>query len=130
MQTPELDWLAIVLAGEPVVDIGQIDARQRRALESAARKGAILKYRGCWNTLSPDWGLGPLKTIFAPLPPSVAAPSAVPTPPRNRGGRPVTCDALAIRAALADGAGASAVAKALGISRASVYRLRLASSQS
>ena len=56
-------------SGEPVVCLGQISPQQRRKMERWHKKGKLLKWRGYWNTHSPHFGIGPLKTIFArPLP--------------------------------------------------------------
>lgn len=56
-----------------VVNIGQISPELKRSLERRVRSGELFKYRGYWNTLSPDWGIGPLKTIYARVPVSRAA---------------------------------------------------------
>jgi hypothetical protein len=55
----------IVLRGG-VPDIGQIDGAVARDLDRLVHQGVLVKYRGYWDTLSPDFGLGPLKTIWAP----------------------------------------------------------------
>lgn len=47
-----------------LVNVGQISPAQQRALEKCVRLGNLVKYRGYWNTLSPDFGMGPLKTIY------------------------------------------------------------------
>lgn len=56
-----------------IVDIGQVGPAMKRALERRVRSGELIKYRGYWNTLSPVWGIGPLKTIYARVPASAAA---------------------------------------------------------
>jgi hypothetical protein len=48
-----------------IVNIGQIGPELKRSLERRVRSGELIKYRGHWDTLSPDFGLGPLKTIYA-----------------------------------------------------------------
>lgn len=47
-----------------VPNIGQIDGVVKTDLERLVRQGRLRKYRGYWNTLSPDFGIGPLKTIY------------------------------------------------------------------
>lgn len=59
-------WLEKALAGH-VVDIGQLTPMDRRALDKAAKGGLLRKFRGFWNTLSPDFGLGQPKTIWERL---------------------------------------------------------------
>lgn len=56
-----------------LVDIGQISPELKRSLERRVRSGELFKYRGHWDTLSPDWGMGPLKTIYARVPAEAAA---------------------------------------------------------
>ncbi|HEY9219510.1 MAG TPA: hypothetical protein VIO94_15795 [Phenylobacterium sp.] len=48
-----------------IADIGQVSPADRRALDKAAREGRLVKYRGHWDTLSPDFGIGPLKSCWA-----------------------------------------------------------------
>lgn len=55
----------VLLEDGALVDIGQVDPELRKACERAVRAGRLVKYRGYWNTLSPHFGMGPLKTIYA-----------------------------------------------------------------
>lgn len=55
-------------SGEAIVNIGQVGRDLERALERAVRQGRLVKYRGHWNTLSPIYGMGPLKTIYVLAP--------------------------------------------------------------
>jgi hypothetical protein len=48
-----------------LVNIGQISPAQQRMLERHVRRGSLVKYRGYWDTMSPHYGIGPLKTIYA-----------------------------------------------------------------
>lgn len=48
-----------------VVQIGQIAPAIVRKLDKAAKEGRLVKYRGYWNTMSPWFGMGPLKSIWA-----------------------------------------------------------------
>lgn len=48
-----------------IVDIGQVPAWMRKQLNAQAKAGALVKYRGYWDTLLPYAGIGPLKTIWA-----------------------------------------------------------------
>ncbi len=48
-----------------VVNIGQIGPVEARMLDKLAKQGVLFKYRGHWDTLSPDFGIGPLKSIWA-----------------------------------------------------------------
>jgi len=47
------------------VDIGQVGPEAKRALDSLARQGVVVKYRGHWDTGHAAFGMGPLKTIWA-----------------------------------------------------------------
>lgn len=48
-----------------VPDIGQMPKLVRRDLDRMVKRGELCKYRGYWNTGSPAYGVGPLKTCFA-----------------------------------------------------------------
>lgn len=48
-----------------IADIGQIDAAHRRWLDKNAKAGALIKYRGRWDSLHPSFGIGPLKSCWA-----------------------------------------------------------------
>jgi hypothetical protein len=48
-----------------IVDLGQVPAWMRKQLDARVKSGELAKYRGHWNTLSPVYGMGPLKTIWA-----------------------------------------------------------------
>ncbi len=52
------------IQGNGLVNIGQLSRSDVAWLEGRARRGEIFKYRGYWNTLSADYGIGPLKTIY------------------------------------------------------------------
>jgi hypothetical protein len=54
-----------VLTGYVLCDIGQIDAHDKRILESAVRHGHIAKWRGRWYPHpGASYGIGPLKTCY------------------------------------------------------------------
>lgn len=53
--------------------IGQVPASVQRELDRLVRSGELFKYRGYWDTLSPVYGMGPLKTIYARIPSQEAA---------------------------------------------------------
>ena len=57
--------LRTIVARGGVPNIGQIDKIVAKDLDRLVRQGVLVKYRGYWNTLSPDYGMGPLKTIWA-----------------------------------------------------------------
>lgn len=48
-----------------IVSLGQVPDWMKKQLDQQAKDGALVKYRGYWNTLSTFTGLGPLKTIWA-----------------------------------------------------------------
>jgi hypothetical protein len=48
-----------------VVDLGQVPAWMKKQLDAMAEAGSLVRYRGHWNTLLPNMGMGPLKTIWA-----------------------------------------------------------------
>lgn len=51
-----------------VVSIGQLTAKDKKALDAAVKRGEIAKWRGHWH---PDpgapWGIGELKTVYGPI---------------------------------------------------------------
>ena len=50
---------------EVVVDIGQIGAKEKRALDRAVRRGELVKWRGRWfPTAGALGGIGPLKSCW------------------------------------------------------------------
>lgn len=64
--------LRTIVARGGVPNIGQIDAVVAKDLDRLVRQGVLVKYSGYWNTLSPDFGMGPPKTIWArSMPPSI-----------------------------------------------------------
>lgn len=48
-----------------LVDIGQLGPDVVKAAKRAVSAGRLVKYRGHWDTFSPHYGMGPLKTIYA-----------------------------------------------------------------
>jgi len=61
-----IEWLAIAKV-RVVCDIGQLGQAARRALDNAARRGEIAKWRGHWAPIAgAPFGIGPLKTCFGP----------------------------------------------------------------
>ena len=48
-----------------IVQLGQIGPFVQRRLDALVRDGALVKYRGHWDTLLTFCGMGPLKTIWA-----------------------------------------------------------------
>lgn len=77
MTSTPIDWTAVAHE-RSIVDIGQIPANQRRRLDRLAKRGEIAKWRGYWNTGTPHFGIGPLKTWFGPINPA----STTEEPPR------------------------------------------------
>jgi hypothetical protein len=65
--------LEVIATYGGIPDIGQISKEVARDLNARVRSGELIKYRGHWNTLSPDFGMGPLKTIYAAAPVAEAA---------------------------------------------------------
>lgn len=60
-----MDHLSRALAGYVICNIGQIDPRAKRILESAVRRKHIVKWRGYWHPVpGASFGLGPLKTCY------------------------------------------------------------------
>lgn len=59
----QLDEMIAERGGVP--NIGQITPTVQRHLERRVRRGELAKYRGYWTTLTPAYGFGPLKTIYA-----------------------------------------------------------------
>lgn len=58
-----IDWLAVVHE-RPICCLGQIPDDQRRKLDRLAKQGKLIKFQAYWNTMSSQFGLGPLKTWF------------------------------------------------------------------
>lgn len=56
---------AILNEDGAVVQIGQISPQDARMLDKLAKQGVLFKYRGHWDTMSPKFGMGPLKSIWA-----------------------------------------------------------------
>lgn len=53
------------LTGYVICNIGQIEPRDRRILESAVRHKQIVKWRGYWHPVAgASYGIGPLKTCY------------------------------------------------------------------
>lgn len=48
-----------------IVDLGQIGPFVRCLLDRLVKQGALVKYRGYWDTLHDAFGMGTLKTIYA-----------------------------------------------------------------
>lgn len=60
------DFVEAALKGSVVVDIGQIDAATRRALDREVKAKRLERWRGHWFPhAGASWGLGPLKTCWA-----------------------------------------------------------------
>lgn len=56
---------AMVLAGEVVVDIGQVNGLWKQMLDREVRVGRLTKWRGHWHPVAgASWGIGPLKTCY------------------------------------------------------------------
>jgi hypothetical protein len=60
MKTPIVDYRTIPEGS--IWCIGQHTGEQRRQLERAAVRGALIKVRAYWGN-----GMGPLKTVFVPV---------------------------------------------------------------
>lgn len=59
------DVVAEALAGRVIVDIGQLDHCERKALGAAVKAGTLAKWRGHWAPVSgASWGIGPLKNCY------------------------------------------------------------------
>lgn len=54
--------VAVAMERGHVADTGQLDAAARRALDKAARHGALVKVRGYWPYITR--GAGPLRAIW------------------------------------------------------------------
>lgn len=55
-------------ANEVIPCIGQVSATEKRALDKAARRGEIDKWRGYWFPVAgAPFGVGPLKTCYGPV---------------------------------------------------------------
>lgn len=63
---PPQDWIVpAALAGDVIVDIGQVEKPTRRELDKLARLGVLLKWRGKWFPVAgAAFGLGPDKTCW------------------------------------------------------------------
>lgn len=62
--TRETGLLALEKSGA-IVDLGQVPAWMRKQLNETAKSGALVKYKGYWDTLTTFTGTGPLKDIWA-----------------------------------------------------------------
>lgn len=64
---PKQDWIIpALLAGEVIVNIGQIAPETAKQLAKMVRAGTVLKWRGKWYPVAgAAWGLGPDKTCWA-----------------------------------------------------------------
>jgi hypothetical protein len=60
------DWIIpAALAGDVIVNIGQIAPDTEKQLSKLVRTGTLLKWRGKWfPTAGAPWGLGPDKTCY------------------------------------------------------------------
>lgn len=61
---PELALETLHNAGA-IVDLGQIGPFVRRMLTRLEKQGVIVRYKGHFDTLQREFGIGPLKTIWA-----------------------------------------------------------------
>ena len=63
---PPQDWIVpAALAGDVIVNIGQIDKPTARQLDRLVRAGTLIKWRGKWFPVAgAPWGLGPDKTCW------------------------------------------------------------------
>lgn len=53
------------LAGEVVVNIGQVTDKEKRELDKLVKLGVLAKWRGHWHPLpGANFGLGPPKTCW------------------------------------------------------------------
>jgi hypothetical protein len=60
------DHLNAALAGEVVVDIGQVGPLSRKALDRAVRAGKLVRWRGKWFPLAgAPFGIGPDKMCWS-----------------------------------------------------------------
>ena len=60
------DWIIpAALAGDVIVNIGQITSDTERALNKLVREGTLLKWRGKWFPVAgASFGIGPDKTCW------------------------------------------------------------------
>lgn len=59
------DFVEAALKGSVIVNIGQIDAATRRALDRQVKAGRLCRWRGFWHPVpGASWGIGPLKTCW------------------------------------------------------------------
>jgi hypothetical protein len=57
--------LTLALAGQVIVNIGQLADADTKALTQAVRAGTLIKWRGHWYPIAgADFGIGPLKTCY------------------------------------------------------------------
>lgn len=53
------------IAGDVIVNIGQVDEPTKRFLDKMVRQGVAVKWRGKWYpTAGASWGIGPDKTCW------------------------------------------------------------------
>lgn len=65
-QQASATWLERALAGEIVIDIGQLTAGDVRELNRAVRRDRLVKWRGhWWPKAGASHGIGPLKTCWS-----------------------------------------------------------------
>lgn len=58
-------FYAAALAGQVIVNIGQLPATDKRLLDAAVRRGKLVRWRGHWAPVAGAWyGIGPLKTCY------------------------------------------------------------------
>jgi hypothetical protein len=59
------DWIARALSGAIIVNTGQLQKADTKALDREVRRGALVKWRGYWHPIAgAAWGIGPLKTCY------------------------------------------------------------------
>jgi hypothetical protein len=59
------DFVAEALSGEVIANIGQVDAKAKRALEREVKAGRLAKWRGAWFPVAGSpFGLLPFKTCY------------------------------------------------------------------
>lgn len=79
------DIINEALAGEVIVNIGQVDAETQRALDKLVRAGTLAKWRGHWYpTAGANFGIGPLKSCWG-LPDYLSSPFVSDPSPLNVG---------------------------------------------
>jgi hypothetical protein len=62
---PQDRIMEMALAGEVIVNIGQIAPETERKLNKLTRAGEMLKWRGYWHPVpGAPFGIGPLKTCW------------------------------------------------------------------